>query len=434
MKDKNIFDLLKEKMADLRPTALHRKDDWAALGDRLNTALPQQPGKPQRRSIALPLLFAIGLLSTNAVWWHSSNKDHAAINRLEGQVADLHAMATATIRPLQSKTQHDTIWKTVYIRVKEEAHAPIATYAARPTVPQVAGPHADVLPAQAANKNPIDLEQNAKSFAPGTEILEALVPRTNANSVYNMPEIKPLTPRSIKALALPKRIIDLRKPFPVNAVESEKPVEVLTSKVVKTLRPSFFKVGASAGWLNATSDQLMHEGGFTCLLQGEIGLSRHWSVTAEMGMASIHYKSKDPGAILGAPALPTLPSPAHQYIDMEVTGQRIRQFDIGLRYSFAQPGKPRPFLGLHWGAQTLKPFTIRYETLYEPSGTIQKNTFNVTTPIRLKNIIGLSAGFDIPITRRLNFIIEGFYQRQWNKPLSQSPDFTGIHAGLNWLF
>ncbi len=47
MADKIFFDLLKEKMAELRPEGQHRKQDWAALGAQLDIALP--PQKPKQR-------------------------------------------------------------------------------------------------------------------------------------------------------------------------------------------------------------------------------------------------------------------------------------------------------------------------------------------------------------------------------------------------
>jgi len=236
----------------------------------------------------------------------------------------------------------------------------------------------------------------------------------------------------LQPLEIPERRLEIANVLTVaTALESEPPIKIFTKKIAHTLRPKFYKIGASAGWLNAASKQLMHEGGIAYNLQAEIGLSPHLRLMADYSIGKMHYKAHSPDAILGTPDFPMLPTTGHHYLEMDVTGQRIQQFGLGLRYSFAQLGKSRPFFGLSWGGQTLKPFSIEYEIQHEPSGAIEKAVFNVTTKTQLKNLMGINAGFEISLSNRINFIMQGFYQRQWKKSNSAAPDLTGVRAGIN---
>jgi hypothetical protein len=129
-----------------------------------------------------------------------------------------------------------------------------------------------------------------------------------------------------------------------------------------------------------------------------------------------------------------LPSMEHHFTELDVTAQKIHQFGLGLRYTFAKPGKPRPFLGIDWSGQTLMPFSIEYELQHEPTGLIQKEVLEVTSRTRIRNIVDLKAGIQMPLSPRFDFSLEGFYQRQWKKPSGIAPDLLGIQAGINWLF
>lgn len=408
MAEKNFFDLLKDKMAALRPSEKHRDDDWGALGERLNAALPQQP-KGRRRTIVLPLLLIAALMSSNAVWWHSSQCDQIARTRLEAQVIDLqkiNSKLASTQETQPHKAIRDTLWRTVYIRSSEKRY-----------------------------------EQSASSEKSGFTDSVQTVPGKTSNMISDdkiASDSILKTSDSTLAEHSSLSLIDTSKfklDFPESLLEAEKkPVEPFADKLLDALRPKFFKVGVNIGWLYANSTGLMHEGGILYNLRGEIGLSRHWSVMANLGMGRLHYKAHSPEAILGAPDFPMLPSMEHHLTEMDVTGQKIHQFGLGLRYTFAQPGKPRPFLGIDWSGQTLMPFTIEYEIQHEPTGSIQKAVLEVTSRTRMRNILGLEAGIQMPLSPRFDLSLEGFYQRQWKKPSSIAPDFLGIQAGINWLF
>jgi hypothetical protein len=216
-------------------------------------------------------------------------------------------------------------------------------------------------------------------------------------------------------------------------LEEDKPIKPVGQQMLDAIRPKYFKAGANFGWLYAKSPGLMHQGGFSCGAEGIIGLSRHWSLTAAYNAGQLHYKAHDPAAILGAPALPP-PDYGHHLTEMDVTGQKVRQFDLGLRYTFSQLGKPRPFVGLGWGGMTVLPYTVEYETQYEPTGTIQKDTFMVSERTQIRNILRFGAGLEIPLSSRFDLTLEGFYLRQWKKPSSIAPDLIGIRGGVNWLF
>lgn len=429
MADKNFFDLLKAKIAEFKPSKKHQSSDWTALQDRLQTALPHQPGE-RRRAIVLPFLLLTAFLSSNAVWWQSSRNDRAAMAQLATQVADLQASIQVRDATPSVRVRVDTVWKTLYV-------------AQLNSIPRIS---AEVLPE--LNSKPTLARPKAarismeSSFALETQSTTTEIPAANEtvlhadhpDSTKQWTDLTTLKLSPVAFLQSDKSAILAPKTLIVNPLETGKTTEPFGQNLLKFLHPKFFKVGISAGWLYANSSDLMHEGGFSSNLLGEIGLSRHWSITAAFNMGRVHYKSHAQEAILGAPELPMLPSMDHHFSEMDVSGQKIRQFDLGLRYTFAQPGKPRPFLGIAWGGQTLLPFTIEYEIQHEPSGMIEKGVFEVTNRTKMRNIFGLSGGFQIPISSRIDLNMEGFYQRQWKKSNKQAPDLAGIRAGLSWLF
>ncbi len=425
-------------MAELRPRDEHRNKDWAALGSQLNAALPQQHPKRKQRMI-IPILLMAALLSTNAMWWHSNQSNQLAMKRLETKLESMQsALATTAIAP-QTIVRRDTIWKTVYVQARKNAGVESSNY-----VGKAAKNLANFTDNSIAISNKTKLMAAApnpeSAFDDGTVGVNAIFTAKPANAddatttMHKIAEFEPLELPMAHALKIPARHVGIRTLFIPDLLLPEAPVKVISKKIAHTLQPKFYKIGASAGWLNAVSKQLMHEGGIAYNLNAEIGFSRHLSIIAEFGLGKMHYKAHSPDAILGSPMLPMLPSTGHHYLEMDVSGQRIQQFGLGLRYTFSQVGKSRPFLGMSWGGQKLQPFSIQYEIQHEPSGTIEKSVFNISSKTQIKNLVGINAGFEIPLSNRLNFILQGFYQRQWKKPNGAAPDFRGVRAGINLSF
>lgn len=441
MADKTFFELLRDKMAALRPSEEHRDDDWAALGERLDAALPPQP-KGRRRTIVLPFLLITALLSSNAAWWQSSRKGQASLTRLEAQVSELQASVVAlasTSGALHSKVLHDTLWQTIYIRAKEVKYEQSASIdkggSARSKPNQEISFHVSGVPIFSPNLvSPFADKDLTHSEEISNPIPDGKISKATPDSIVGFSDLTSAEHSVLSLLDTSKSLLHFPKNPVLLAKEEKKPTEPFSKKVTDALRPKFFKVGVNIGWLYANSKGLMHEGGFLYNLRGEIGLSRHWSVMANVGRGQLHYKAHTPEAILGSPDFPMLPSMEHHFTEMDVTGQKIHEFSLGLRYTFAQPGKPRPFLGLGWGGQTLLPFTIDYEIQHELTGTIQKESLKVTTRTRMKNILGLNAGIEMPLSPRFDLTLEGFYKRSWKKPSGITPDLLGIQAGMNWLF
>ncbi len=445
MADNNFFNLLRDKMAALRPVEQHRKDDWAALGARLNVALPP---RKRRRAIVLPLLLIAALISSNAVWWQSSRSDRAALAQLDAQMKGLQAVVSALpAKVSQVVVRTDTIWRTVYVqRAANNRQTRFIDTTQRKVESELrlaAHPKAAVSPMANGSARPgfdshshTDRATGVKGATDAINILDqqkGLVLNAE-DSITQLPALPNLEMRKTALLELTKREVVLPQMPVIAPLSPENTTPPFGQSLLAALRPKFFKVGGNLGWLFANSSGLMHEGGFSSNLRGQVGLSRHWSVTAEFGLGKLHYKAHAPEAVLGTPDLPMLPSAEHHFAEIDVTGQKIQQFHLGLRYTFAQPGKPRPFLGLSWGGQSLLPFTIEYEIQHEPTGMIQKGAFEITTRTRLRNILGLSGGLDLPLSSRFDLTLEGFYQRQWKKPNSIAPDLIEIRAGVNWLF
>ena len=435
MADKNFFELLKAKMAALKPREEQRQADWAALGARLDTAMPQQfPAR--RRSIVLPLLLLTMLLSTNATWWYSSQKNRSSMECLEAKLTAVQASLAAN-SSTKAAIQHDTIWKTVFVQTQAIHQNQAGNIAERVDIAlKNRQANTTVAPDTTQNKTPgIPLPNKAAAKAASTTpTVSEIALNTATNALRPMAALLPLAHRSDHPFDIPSRETPLLTGVPTLTQEAEKPATPFTKKVSNLLRPKYFIVGANAGWLNATSKELMHEGGIVYNIRSEIGLTRHWGIMADFGIGKLHYKAHSPEAVLGAPEFPKIPNPDHHYVEIDVTGQRIRQYSLGFRYTFSQLEKLRPFIGLNWGGQWLEPFIIQYEIQHEPNGIIEKAAFQVVNKIHLKNIIGLNAGFEIPVSTRLNLMMQGYYQRQWKKPNSIAPDFTGIRTGINLVF
>jgi hypothetical protein len=423
MADKNFFDLLKAKVSELNATENHRDNDWLALQNRLQTALPQAPPE-RRRAIVLPFLLLTALLSSNAVWWQSSRNDQATMAQLVAQVADLQASMLNNDAIIPVTVRVDTLWRTRYLpQFASIANKNTSGRADLNLMPSTPSNNKDSIALVAA-------QTAQRTLVPTLNI--STIPRPDSTRLLF--DLTNLQLPALSMLHLEEPVILAPNAVAVNSKKLEKTTEPMGQNILKFFRPKFIQAGASAGWLFAKSSSLMHEGGFSCNLRGEIGLTRHWSITTAVGMGQVHYKSHSQEAILGDIELPTLPSKDHHFAEIEVTGQKIRQFDLGIRYTFAQPGKPRPFLGLGWGGQTLLPFTVDYEIQHEHNGTIEKAVFEVTGRTRMRNILGLSGGFEMPVSKRMSLNMEGFYLRPWKKPDHQAPDLTGIRAGLKWLF
>ena len=428
MADKNFFDLLKAKVGAFRPADQHREEDWLALGDRLNAALPQ-PVSPRQRRIILPWLLVAALLSTNAVWWQSSRSDRARLTQLTEQVAALQT-AVIAVNNGRRDVRHDTLWQTVYVtsrglRTNYSAEKESIGRSVQQTNPLLRSP---IEASPTVQKNQGQTGVNTGSSAGPSAA--TLVNRINAASDA---VLSPLATLKVPLLEIPKSADRSFSGLVVQFPEEEKPMEPLSKKRAAAIRPKFFKVGGNIGGLFTNSSGLMHEGGFSYNLGGQVGFSRHWSLTAVYGAGRVHYKAHDPAAILGTPQLP-VPGYGLHLADLDVTGQRMRQFDLGLRYTLARPGKPRPFLGLSWGSRMLLPFTIHYQTQHEPTGTIHKNIFEVLTKTRQRNILGLHAGLEFPLLSRFDLTLEGYYHRQWKKPGAIAPDLMGIRMGAHWMF
>ena len=441
MADKNFFDLFQNKLATLRPSDQYRSEDWVALGDKLDAALPQAPRK-RRRAIVLPLLLAAALLSSNAMWWHTNRSNRSTLTRMETQLVEMQTTLSAlkdASASMQRTVRHDTLWQTVYIHTREKAletPANLSQNIAESKTESLSG-----TPAIFNNINAI-VGQNSPLISNKAALTSAGIKKHTPNrllesattSMAIRSDFPPVATRTTAFIQWQKNMILMPQGLALNPSQQVPSTKTITKKRIESFRPRFLRLGASAGLLYAASSGLMHEGGFHYNLNAEIGFSRHWSITAAYGAGQVHYKAHLPKAVLGTPVFPMLPSMNHHFVEIDVTGQGLQQYDLGLRYTFSQPGKNRAFLGLSWGGQILQPFSIQYEIQHEAYGTIEKNTFDITTRTSLKNIIGLEAGLDIPLSQRLSLKLGGFYQRSWKKPSAIAPDLTGLQTGINWLF
>ena len=450
MAEKNFFDLLKEKMAALRPSVRHREEDWAALTARLDQALPQPP-RDRRRAWVPLLLLLLALLSSNALWWRESRENRIAMRRVEVQLAGLQT-SVSSLKPVPPIVRTDTVWRTVYIQMpnRQQFEAPLLgkrsevvannspsidrenALDTKKTTPQ---PSSNDYDYSVQQKNMVIGSQEQHSGASDVNLNQSgdsTLEKTPAAKIATLQMSK--TPLSTFVKSSTQRTtFDSDVAF-IPEIKPYKPTRPFGPLLLNALKPKYVKVGAIAGWLNPLSPALMHQVGFEVGAQSSIGFSRHWSLILEYTYGQLHYESSKPSAILGTPEFPTPPSSDHHFAHLDVKRQPLRQFGLGLRYTFSEWGKTRPYIGLNWGNQTLLPFTVEYEVQHEPSGTIQPSILTVDKTTRLRNTIRLGLGLEVPLSRRFDLTVEGFYLHQWKKKYKDTLNPMGLRVGVNWAF
>lgn len=447
MTEKRFFDLLKEKMDSLRPSVRHRSEDWASLHSRLDLVLPQSPDKP-RRLFVLPLFLGTALLFSNAAWVQSYLTDQSKITQLEAKLSGLQNAA-----PLPDNAsleiRIDTVWRMIYLPTSDFGNKNLRRN--ETTTLNLAFQHS----LASGNK----LNDNLTLASSGTEVSQRREVPQNAGSITAEPfasavpistlqaaENIDIPADSVAKIAIPPSLKTLqplvfeqqkeKEALPGNLlseIPEKKNNRAFEKDLIQALRPKSCSVSATATWLDVLSPGLMHKGGFAYKVSGQIGFSPRWSLTLSYGLGQLHYKAHNPESILGKPVLPEPYSPDHHYREFDLTGQKIRQFDAGVQYSFAQIGKLKPFIGMGWGGIIVEPFVMEYELQHEPSGVIEKGFFEATQPTWLNNTIRMGAGLEVPLSGALNLKLEGSYLRQWDKKNGNDPDLMGIGIGLNWL-
>ncbi len=448
MAEKNFFDLLKEKMAALRPSARHRGEDWAALTARLDQALPRQPQDRRRAWVPL-LLLLLALLASNALWWQESRENQIAMRRVEVQLAGLQT-TVSLVKPASPVVRTDTVWRTVYIQMpnREQFEAPMPMQRSEsvvnnnPSIDRENAPDAKKTVHQPLS-NDYSAQQKNTEIDPGQRRSDAPDETVSQTGISDLGQDTTTRTIPLRMLELPElaflKTSTRRAPFDPDVVlipelKPHKPIRPFGPLLLNALKPKYVKVGATAGWLHPLSPALMHQVGFEVGAQGAIGFSRHWSLILEYTYGQLHYEASKPTAILGTPEFPTLPSPDHHFAHLDLKRQPLWQFGLGLRYTFSEWGKTRPYVGLNWGTQTVLPYTVEYEVQHEPSGTIQPNMLTVDKTTRLRNILRLGAGLEVPLSRRFDLTIEGFYMRRWDKRSKDTLDPMGLRLGANWAF
>jgi len=447
MTEKKFFDLLKEKMDGLRPPVKHRSGDWAALHSRLDQVMPQAPDKP-RRPFALPLFFGAALLFSNAAWVQSYLTGQSKIMQLEAKLSGLqNAALLPGNAPLEVRI--DTIWKTVYLPISDLGNQDLwrneTTNSALVFQPRLSSRNnlADIPALAFSSTEALQREATSENISlPAAEPSVLTATMFSAEAAENLGILGDLAAKttaipSIKTLQLSVIEQEKQKEIPpvnlLSETSKKKKAGTFEKDLTQALRPKFFSIGANVAWLDLLSPQLMHKGGFAYGLSGQIGFSPHWSLTLSYKLGQLHYKAHNPESILGKPVLPEPSSPDHHYLEFDLTGQKIRQFDVGFQYSFTQIGKLKPFIGMGWGGIIVQPFVMEYELQHEPTDVIEKGFFEVTQPTLLNNIIRMGAGIEVPLSGALNLKLEGFYLRQWDKKNGNDPDLMRIGIGLNWL-
>ncbi|MEZ4940635.1 MAG: hypothetical protein R3D58_07195 [Saprospiraceae bacterium] len=447
MTENNFYNVLKEKLAAFRPSLRHYEEDWLSLSDRLDLALPQV--FRDRRQVVLPLLLMfVALLLSNLLWWKESRENRIAIQSLSMQLSGLQTSITSLNNPAPV-TLKDTVWQTVYLKATDQKPFDKRTTGQRivdsgrnSLLKWEPGVGNNLLNRSTTEPNAFEQQQTGRDI--DADKNESIIQDRVADNVEysnaglghvagTMYHLSPLDIPIIPFLKTSTKRAEFTPDMVLTLAPKRNP-RPLGPLLLKALKPEYIKAGLVTAWLYPVSPDLIHQSGFLIGVQSGIGFRRHWSLTLEYTYSQLHYESSDPAAILGAPDYPVVLSPDEHFTHLDLRRQAIRQFGIGLRYSFSQLGKIRPYAGLNWGNQTLMPYSVAYEVELEPSNTLEQGTFAVDKTTRLQNIMRIGTGLEVPVSRHMDFTVEAFYAHQWSKKNRGAPGMTGIRAGMNWMF
>lgn len=440
MAEKNFFDLLKAKMTALRPSTRHREKDWTELAARLDQALPQASNR--RRWPLLVLLLA--LLASNAWWWRERQADRLRMHEVEAQLQHLQT-SVSTLVSSAAKIPTDTVWQTQKVQISPAGQFLVPAPAEKEiSGNKSASRNRGIYPRESTRRpgpNTISGGQKEVAASGSQTHTDAVEESTNESircegSPY-LGNVVPsrLEPRIVTSLKSTTPTISLRpEQIPDSFIIPYDPPRPFGRMVLNAIKPKYVKVGLVTGWRHRFSPDLKHQLGFEGGVQGIIGFSRHWSVLLDFTFGQLHYESSQPKAILGEPEFSALSSPSQHYAHLNLNRQPLRQFDLGLRYTFSNWGKTRPYAGLQWGNQFILPYSVQYEIEDEPNHTLQEGVLYVQQTTALRNTMRLGAGVEVPISRRFDLTLEGFYQRQWKPKSKNTHSPVGLRLGINRVF
>jgi hypothetical protein len=429
MTEGNLFERLQNKLSALHPSEEHRVDDWAALEAQLDKVLPQE--KKRRRPFIIPLFLLTTLLLSNGIWWWKHNKSSIYTQKIENQVNTLQkAFDSVVNKPVITRT--DTVWRTIYIE-KKTAH----TLENISNFNKNTNNYTGNIPFSMTEKmyltnsvsTVIGTEQRTVVFSKGvetgistTKMDSNLVKKTRQN-VFSTPKL----PTEQHLLAIEKT--------PIISPLEIKPITIIEKHKSSIFKIPTLKLGLKADYLNPRSTGLTAQNGIGIGIQGAIGFTKHLSIIGAMGMARFNYTATNKDAILGSPEeLPALANQPNTSIQMHMKNQGCMHYDLSLRYTFNPIAQVKPFIGIGFGGMVLSPYQMDLEVRNIQTMMVQQSNFQVTPKMQQQQMIHLSSGFDIPISRRLSFSFEGYYMRQWKKTVALSPDFIGIRTGVHYGF
>jgi hypothetical protein len=457
MADFDFFDQFGKKMRSLRPSSRTAGEDWQMLSQRLDTVMPQAVPVHKRWRLAAAALLLL-VLGSNLWWGFTFRQQDRSIEQLSAEVAALKkAPATAEktttceeadvlrnqVAALQSSLDEVTLaLKNAVAYPPAIAFHQSGVFSKKDgeTATEVPEPSTVILSSGQAALAENEGQTIAKVHGDfSSKISEESEPNGMVQPVFG-PETERLSnvlshPEKLPALDfLPLEIPHHHLPFHFDndlvmmPLEDKKDESSFTRKVAKTLLPKAFSIGASGGWLYPLEPDMGNQTGYGYGLKADLAFSSQFSLSAEWGRVTLHYKALAQDAAIGLPSLP-LPSPEHQFLEMDVSNQRLVFYGLGLRYKWMPNSSWHPFASLGWSGMKVSPFTVQYETAM--AGSIYKDTHQVMQRSGLKNYARLGAGVEFPIGRRFDLSLEGYYLHAWR---NGEPDLMGVRTGLNFNF
>ncbi len=448
MADFDFFDQYRYKMRSLRPSERTAGEDWQALSYRLDATLPTAQPLRRRWQFAAAALLLL-LLGSNLWWGFTFREQDRSLASLTGQLA-LLSQKMSNPSPIAKAPcdEVNALREQVATLQSDLREADAARRSAAAILNFMASSQGLAQQGQMDNNSAIsrykgdyptqNREQTAQAVSPG-------LPTTNDGSgtgVNNSPLTGTEKGQQIAAITTPEGL-----PLPVIAPLEANPRQPLlfdndlvmlsaeklkglpfTKKAAQALLPKSFSIGAMAGWLYPLEPDMEHQTGYGYGFQAAVAFSRKVSLTADWHRASLHYNALAADAAIGLPTLP-LPSPEHSFLQMEVSNQRLTFLGLGLRYKTLPQATWHPYGSIGWSGMKASMFMAHYET--DVAGSIHKGMYHVMQRSGLKHYARLGVGVELPLGKRADLILEGYYLHAWR---NGEPEMMGVRTGLNFQF
>lgn len=404
MPNNDFEERFKGKLSDLQPSEIHRDEDWALLGQQLDTALPLQ--KRRRRVLFLPLFLVGALVLSNGLWGFYFNQLSTEKNELVSQLATVQS-AAQSVQNTHFSTKTDTIYQKIYVFPKN-------------TTPQYFEQKSVKTPFLNTNQTAVLTTQNDSWVRQKPDFDTIKISSSTTPS---------RTPEASASLPTPVVNLTLRSELPSVVT----PPQTTTLVASKTKHPTF-QMGLRTELISPLSTGLKMEAGYGFGLQAGIKFNKNWQLNGGVGMVFLNYTATDKTAILGAPELPAAANSPNALAQMHMNNQGCMRYDLNLRYGFTPLARLQPFLSVGMTGMKMQAHQMNVQVFDAQNTMIYQTNFTAMPQVHNQHLYRLGAGVYLPLSQRIGMDAEAYFMRQWRKTTALAPDFIGLQVGLNYNF